>query len=584
MHLFSWLEGRVRFCLVLCLSFILTFLGDTSTASPNIAVSPQASQLYIAQVLPGSKAEEANEVPEVPQPELEFPNGNRVVLGDETLFFIESSAGALSNNARAAEISEQIQEFARNRSLPLSSLYVKEYPDGLTVDIKAQDNLLMSVYKADANATGESQAGLAQLYLAEISEGVAQYRALYSPRSILIGAIKTAIATIVLGTAFWGINLVFQLGKTWFSVNARHRIRTIRIGSREVIHERQINQALRFLANLLRYFFFFVLGSIYLRTVLSFFPQTRSAADGLFRPFFSAIGQILEGIIGYIPKLIFLVVLAIITFYALKIIRFLFEEIDQGEFSIPGFDQEWAVPTSRIAQILTLALAAVIAFPYLPGANSDAFQGISIFLGILISLGSSSAISNLIAGILLTYTRAFQIGDEVEIGGVGGTLVEKGVLVVRILTWEHTYVSIPNSEVLSSHVTNFRKGGKQVGESSPPPIVVMEFGFGYEVPWQKAYDILLKAARSYPGILPEPASFVLHERLADSCALYTLRMFTSEPENAWWIKSHVLKYVQEICISEGIDLIVPEFYVNTSANGDGPIHQEARGKQSISLL
>jgi small-conductance mechanosensitive channel len=149
-----------------------------------------------------------------------------------------------------------------------------------------------------------------------------------------------------------------------------------------------------------------------------------------------------------------LLVFGCITFYILRFVHFLFKEIAQGELHIPGFEQEWALPTSRIVQFLILAFFGMVAFPYLPGSGSEAFQGISIFLGILISLGSTSAITNIIAGILLTYTKAFRIGDEVDIGGVEGRVVDKGLLVTRILTEKNYFVNIPNgsSDILASMV------------------------------------------------------------------------------------------------------------------------------------
>lgn len=541
-------------CLTLGLNLIPLSVASSETSPKSSVWSVSVTQAQLSQT-------EGENASEISAPETTYPNGDRVVLGDKTLFLIGSPAGPMNRSERAAKISEDIQNFARDRSRTLDSLNLKEFPDGQTVEIRAEDTPLMSIYKADAQAAGEDQSVLAQLYLDKISQGVAGYRELYSPRSMLIGFVKAGAATLGLLSLILVINRLFWFGCNWFNTKASHRIRTIQIGRREIVNAAQINKSLLLISKLFRYFLFFILASIYLKTVLTFFPQTRLAAQGIFRPVTSTIGQILQGVIGYIPKLIFLVFLVIITLYILKIIRFVFEEIEQGEISVPGFDQEWAVPTSRIIQILTFALAGVIAFPYLPGANSDAFQGISIFLGILISLGSSSAIANLIAGILLTYTRAFRIGDEVEIGGVGGTVIEKGMLVIRILTWEHCYVSIPNSEVLSSHVTNFRKGGQKIGESSPPPIILMQFGFSYDVPWQKVYDILLKAAQSSEHVMTDPASYVLHEKHEESCAIYSLRIYTNEPEKDWWIKSHVLKHVQDACIAESINLVVPNFFV-----------------------
>jgi small-conductance mechanosensitive channel len=544
----------VGICIVLTLETLSAFTHPVIAQTPSSQGVIVAQADLLEQVTQGDDEEAQEEPPQATQ----FPNGNQVFLGGQPLFTIETAAGALSREERAHEISQNVQQFARDRSLPIESLQVKQFPDELSLEIRGETIPLMNVYEADADALGEDQKKLADLYLQRISQGVVEYREVYSPRSMAIAAGKAAIAGLILWMLVWLINKIYRLALSWFT-EIGHHLPTIRVGSQEIVHANQIELAVRWAARLLRIFLFFILGSIFLRTVLSFFPQTRNASRQLFRPVTASISQIFQDFVAYLPKLVFLIILAVITFYILKLIRLVFDEISKGVFSVPGFDQEWAVPTARIAQILTLALAAVISFPYLPGSGSGAFQGVSLFLGLLISLGSSSAISNIIAGILLTYARAFKIGDEVEIGGVSGTVVEKGVLVTRLLTFTNIFVSIPNSEILSSHVTNFRKGGTKPSENYAPPIVLMEFGFGYDVPWQEVHAILLEAANTCEWVLAEPPAFVLHRELSNYYCTYALRMYTNTPEKGILIQSWVMQQVQDLCIAKGIALELPEY-------------------------
>ncbi len=517
------------------------------------------AQAGLLEEITSNTEDKKTEEQEVPDKATQFPYGNQVVLGGQPLFSVETAAGALSREERAQQISESVQKFARDRSLPIDSLQVKRFSDEQSLEIRGGNSLLMSVYKADAKAVGEDHKTLADLYLKRIREGVIRYRNIYSPKSFAIAVGKAAIAALVLWMLTWLVNKVYRIVISWFTAEGNRLLTTIRIGSREIINADQIKQAFLWSVRLLRVFLFIIFGSVFLRIVLSFFPQTKNASKALFQPVITAVFQIIEGFVSYIPKLIFLILLGIVVFYTLKLIRLFFGEIDKGDLSIPGFDQDWAIPTARIAQILTLAMAAVVAFPYLPGAGSGAFQGISIFLGLLISLGSSSAISNIIAGILLTYTRAFKIGDEVEVSGVAGTIVEKGILVTRLLTFTNYFVSIPNSEILSSHVTNFRKGGSKSSQSYPPPIILMELGFGYDVSWQQATAILLEAANSCEWVLKTPPAFVTHQELSNYYCTYALRMYTNAPEKGIFIKSFVMQKVQEICIAHGITLELPDF-------------------------
>lgn len=376
----------------------------------------------------------------------------------------------------------------------------------------------------------------------------------FSLRSAVIVIGKTAIASLIMWLLVTIINKNFQLALDWFTSNVRQRIPTIEIGSQKVVQADQIEKAVIWLVNLFRAFLFFALGSIFLRLVLSFLPQTKNFSQKLFEPIATSIVRILQGFISYLPSLIFLIILFVITYYILQLVRLVFGEIDKGALSIVGFDQEWAKPTARIIQIMAVTFALVVSFPYLPGYSTEAFQGFSIFFGVLISFGSSSAIKNIIAGIVLTYTRAFKIGDDVEIGSVGGTVVEKGLLVTQLLTFTNIIVSIPNSEVFSGHITNFRKGSMKVNASyhTPPPIIKMEFSFAFDVPWQEIHAVLLEAANSCEWVLADPLAFVLHQELFNNChCIYALRVFTNYPEKGAKIKSWIMQQVQDICISKG---------------------------------
>jgi small-conductance mechanosensitive channel len=440
----------------------------------------------------------------------------------------------------------------------LESLTIKEKPLTKTTEILAAEQVLISISEADAKAADQSREQLAQQYLETIKDAIADYRQAHSPREIFLGLAKTAIATMALILLIRLLNRFVWLVRRRLHSRYSPLIRTIRIGSREFLHEDQIRSILSRSEEILRFLIILALISAYLNTVLSFFPQTRSISVGIFASIFTVCGQLLQGVIGYIPKLIFLVILSYITFYLLKFVHFLFIEVEEGSLHLPGFEKEWAIPTSRISQFLLLAFFGMIAFPYLPGAGSQAFQGISIFLGVLISLGSSSAITNIIAGILLTYTRAFRIGDKVEIDGVSGIVMDKGLLVTRLMTDQNHFVNIPNGNVLSTNVTNFRTDNTKEDNNGSPPIIILEVDIGYEVPWQKAYDILQNAAKEAQYVLSEPAPYVLHHDLQHFYVTYRLHVYTQNSGEDDLIRSQLRRAIQERCYQEGIQLISPE--------------------------
>jgi small-conductance mechanosensitive channel len=483
---------------------------------------------------------------------------NQVILDGNTLFTIQSSRGGQTREDRAQEVTDLIQQVANNRSLGLESLTIKDKPPTKTTEILAGEKVLISISEADAKATDQSREQLAQQYLETIKEAIADYRQAHSPREIFLGLAKTAIATMALILLIRLLNRFVRLARRRLHNRYSPLIRTIRIGSREFLHADQIRSILSRSEEILRFLIILALISAYLNTVLSFFPQTRSISVGILASIFTVCGQLLQGVIGYIPKLIFLVILSYITFYLLKFVHFLFIEVEEGSLNLPGFEREWAIPTSRISQFLLLAFFGMIAFPYLPGAGSDAFQGISIFLGVLISLGSSSAITNIIAGILLTYTRAFRIGDKVEIDGTSGVVVDKGLLVTRLMTDQNHFVNIPNGNVLSTNVTNFRTDNTKEDNHGSPPIIILKVDMGYEVPWQKAYDILQNAAKEAQYVLTEPAPYVLHHDLQHFYVTYRLHVYTQNSGEDDLIRSQLRRAIQERCYQEGIQLISAE--------------------------
>jgi small-conductance mechanosensitive channel len=201
-------------------------------------------------------------------------------------------------------------------------------------------------------------------------------------------------------------------------------------------------------------------------------------------------------------------------------------------------------------------LLGVVTFQHKSSSSSRlaCLSSPSSFVSQPVSLGSSSAISNIISGILLTYTRAFKIGDEVEIGDVSGTVVEKGLLVTRILTDKNYYASIPNAEVLGSTVTNFRQGGSLRGEDDQPPIVFVEVAFRYDVPWQIAYEMLIEAAKETKDVLPDPEPFVRNIEFAEQGVIYEINVFTDNFRDDEIIESDLRRNIQAKCDERGIEL------------------------------
>ena len=308
-----------------------------------------------------------------------------------------------------------------------------------------------------------------------------------------------------------------------------------------------VNRYLRYAVNLILIF-------VYLAGVFSIFPQTRGVVNDLLSNLLSTLLHGWQGFVDYLPNLLTLVIIVVGTRYLLKFIHFIFKEIGKENITFANFLPEWAEPTYQLVRFLVLAFALVISFPYLPGSASPAFQGISIFAGFLFSLGSSSVIANIIAGIVLTYTGAFKLGDRVKIADTIGDVIEKSLLITRIRTIKNVDITIPNGMVLSSHIINFSSAAKEHGL-----ILHSTVTLGYDIPWKLVHETLINAALSTEYILEDPMPFVFQTSLDDSYVSYEINAYTQTPLKMASIYSELHQNIQDKCNQAGIEILSPAY-------------------------
>jgi len=295
--------------------------------------------------------------------------------------------------------------------------------------------------------------------------------------------------------------------------------------------------------------------------VFSFFPATRNIASILFGYILDPIRNIAIGAVGYIPNLFTIVIIIIITRYVLKGLKFFATQIEKGKLKIPGFYSDWAAPTFKILQVLLWAFTVAIIYPYLPGSDSRAFQGVSVFVGIIFSLGSSTAIGNLVAGLVITYMRSFKIGDRVQIKEITGFVVEKNLMVVRLKTHKNEYVSFPNLLILGSNIINYNTSSDEDEEGL---IIFAEVTFGYSTPWQTVHDILINAALNTEHVQKNPKPFVLQTKLDDFYACYQINCYTKEVSKVPGIYTLLYENIQNGFRESGLDLTSAHYRVITS--------------------
>lgn len=327
-----------------------------------------------------------------------------------------------------------------------------------------------------------------------------------------------------------------------------------RIQKLQLLSAGQVTDFLQLAARYARYAINLLLVLVYLMGVFSIFPQTRGiVAEGI-----NALAEILatgwKNFVDYLPNLFSLIVVVVVTYFGLRVIHFLFREVEKGTIALAGFQPEWAMPTYSIIRILAVALALILAFPYLPGSSSPAFQGVSIFLGALISLGSTSVVGNIVAGIILTYAMAFRVGDRVRIADTEGDVIDKGLIATRIRTIKNEDITIPNGIVLANHIINYSAVAQEHGLILHTTVTI-----GYDAPWRLVHETLIRAALSTPDILANPKPFVFQTSLDDSYVSYEINAYTQEPVKMAVTYSNLHQNIQDKFNEAGLEILSPRF-------------------------
>jgi small-conductance mechanosensitive channel len=476
-----------------------------------------------------------------------------VVLRGKTLFSVQ---GVLSFPAqdRAAAIGRRIGDLSRDVMFNPDSLKIVDA--GRTADITAGDLIVMSVTDEDAQAAGTTRDALARKDAAAIAAAVLSARHDYSLKSLTLGALYAVIATILLLLALRLLNWCGRRLDDKLDEWRGTRIRSLRIQKFELVSANRIADFALSLLRLLHLALVLAGLSTYLSVVLDFFPWTRGYGQVLLGYFVAPLRLIGRQAATYLPNLVFIAVIAVIALYVIRFVRILFREIGKGTIVLPNFYPDWAGPTYKIVRFMILTLTVVVIFPYLPGAKSPAFQGVSIFLGVLISLGSTSAVANVVAGVILTYMRAFKVGDRVKIADTVGDVMEKTLLVTRIKTIKNVEITIANAMVLSSHIFNFSASATQEGLILHTAVTI-----GYDAPWRTVHQLLVEAALSCKFVLREPSPFVYQTALDDFYVHYEINAYTLYPAEMAQIYSELHQQIQDKFNDAGVE-IMSSHYAN----------------------
>ena len=369
---------------------------------------------------------------------------------------------------------------------------------------------------------------------------------------------------IIAGQAFliWLVWFLFRRLNSRLESAGGDKIKPLVINKFKVLTAKQVVGIIERILQILKYLITAIQLFITVPIVFSLFPATRNLAATLFRYILDPVKDIAVSAVLYIPNLFKIIIIIIIIRYLLKGLKYFSVQIEKGRLVIPHFYTEWAAPTYRILQVLLWAFAVALIYPNLPGSDSRAFQGVSVFIGIVFSIGSTSAIGNLVAGLVITYMRPFKIGDRVKINDITGFIVEKNLMVVRLKTHKNEYVTFPNLMILNSNTINYNTSSDVDEEGL---IIFAEVTVGYSTPWQTVHDILINSALATEYVLKKPQPFVLQTKLDDYYACYQINCYTKTVEKVPKICTVLYENIQNSFHEAGINLTSAHYRVITSA-------------------
>ncbi len=535
----------LRRWLLLAATIALLVLAPSPLLAQLASPTPEASPVI---------ASPASEI--IPTPTTGNPvDGYPVMLDNRSIFRVRQGIpGLVSAAERAKIISERLQVVANDPTIAPADLVIKD--EGEVTVIQVNDLTLLTVRESDRAVYGnQTRQQLAQRAKASIETAIIQYRERRSFRRLLLGVFKTVVSTAILIAIFRAQAALFP--RLFNQVCVRYETGTLslRIGNLRLLGAGATRYLLVNLLKAIRLLLILTCLYLYLPFVLQLFPATEALGDRLLQMIAYQANQLVQRFIAYLPNLVTIALVILVTYYALGLVKLVINELGRDD-SYPWFYPEWTAPTTRLVSFLVIAIAGILAGPYLPGFGSPVFRGLSIFLGVLFSLGSTSVIANAISGVILIYTRAFQLGDLVKMGEATGVVVETSLFVTRLRTPKNVVVTLPNSTVLNSHVLNF---SATVRQNQGYLLLHTTVTLGYDIPWRKIHQVLVEAALATQGIVPEPKPFVLQTALNDFYVSYELNAYTDLSVKLFLVYSELHQNIQDYCNQNDIEILSPGY-------------------------
>lgn len=473
----------------------------------------------------------------------------------DTLFIVYGDVGVVTARQRAEKINENIRSLAEDFLFNADSLKIRIDDMGNYL-ITYLDKTIIGITDQQAKSLNMTKDEIAKEYLLSITTAIEKEQSQGSWEFI---AHQIGLSLLILLIIYVCIRLTFYIFNWLFNWALKQQKRTFKSLYKFIDADRQISLGiivLKFIRLLLIVFILYIC----LLTFFRLFPETKGFSDTLLRYIIDPIKSAYHAFLNFIPDLFSIIVIIVIFQLIIKMIKAVAEKIKEGALTLSGFFPDWAMPTFNIVRVILYIFMFILIFPHLPGSNSPAFQGVSVFLGILFSLGSTSLIGNIVSGIVITYMRPFKVGDRIKMGEFMGNVIEKTPLVTRLKTPKNEIITIPNGNIMTAQTVNYTNSAREYGLILYSTVTV-----GYDIPWRKVHTLLIEAGTKTNHVMQKPKPFILQTALNDFYVEYQINVYTRDANRMSNIYSDLNMNIQDIFNREGIELLSPHY----NAHRDG---------------
>lgn len=558
------------------------FAGDT-IAEPHTALKRDSDSAYVAglqRTLEEARLNEANMRMEMEQMKLQmasadsvkyaqqrqridslrqFTKGIPVVADGDTLFYLFTKRGGYTPQQRAQMTGAAVEELGKRFNLRPDSVSI-DHSD-IVSDLMYGNKVLLSLTDQDALWEGVSRDSLAKERRENVISKLHEMKAEHSIWRMAKRILYFVLVIVGQYLLFRFTNWLFRKLKARILRLKDTKIKPVSIQGYELLDTQKQANLLVFLASVGRYILMALQLLFTVPLIFIIFPQTEGLAYRLLGYIWNPIRGIFVSIVDYIPKLFTIIVIWYAVKYLVRLVLYLAREVEAGRLKFNGFYPDWAMPTFHIIRFLLYAFMIAMIYPYLPGASSGVFQGISVFVGLIVSLGSSTVIGNIIAGLVITYMRPFKMGDRIKLNDTIGNIIEKTPLVTRIRTPKNEVVTVPNSFIMSSHTVNYSTSAREYGL-----IIHTEVSIGYDIPWRRVNPLLIEAALNTPGVVDDPRPFVLETSLSDWYPVYQINAYIKDANRMSQIYSDLYQNIQDKFNEAGIEIMSPHYMAVRDGN------------------